>query len=247
LNNPHVPRKFVLEGERAMRRNPTIFISCFAVFTCGRSALPAERPGAAAASHTSNAATAVSDDRSLTVRVYSTGIASPGLLTDGMAVSRTVLRAAGITPVWIRCMSHLVVDSACTNEAADDEVIVRIRAGAYRRGDGRCGQTVWNPAGRSQLVTIHIGCVGDVADSQGVTRDVVFGFMLAHEIGHVLAGPEHRPLGIMQAVYDATTWDRAAHGSLMFHKDEAETLRQALATRHGQARGVGLNDIGIRD
>jgi hypothetical protein len=69
-----------------------------------------------------------------------------------------------------------------------------------------------------------------VAEQRHLQPDVLFGYVLAHEIGHLLLGPHaHSASGLMRA-----HWDRddmaygVAQGSFTFSADEADRIRRVL-------------------
>jgi len=72
------------------------------------------------------------------------------------------------------------------------------------------------------------------ADESGSPPDLTLGYVMAHEIGHLM-GLGHRPGGIMTAAFSRQDLHRAASGSLTFAPDDARELRQAVA----QSQGVG--------
>jgi hypothetical protein len=72
------------------------------------------------------------------------------------------------------------------------------------------------------------------ADESGSTPELTLGYVMAHEIGHLM-GLGHRPGGIMTAAFSAQDLHRAAIGWLTFARDDASELRQAVA----QSPGVG--------
>jgi hypothetical protein len=69
-----------------------------------------------------------------------------------------------------------------------------------------------------------------VAEQHGLQPEVLFGYVLAHEIGHLLLGPHaHSAAGLMRAY-----WDRhdiahgVAQGTFTFSADEADRIRRVL-------------------
>jgi hypothetical protein len=66
------------------------------------------------------------------------------------------------------------------------------------------------------------------SDDSGSPPDVTLGYVMAHEIGHLM-GLGHRPDGIMTAAFSVQDLHRAAIGWLTFAPDDARQLRQAVA------------------
>jgi hypothetical protein len=66
------------------------------------------------------------------------------------------------------------------------------------------------------------------SDDNGSPVDLTMGYVMAHEIGHLM-GLGHRPGGIMTAAFSAQDLQRAAYGWLTFTRDDARELRHAVA------------------
>jgi len=66
------------------------------------------------------------------------------------------------------------------------------------------------------------------SDDSGSPIDLTLGYVMAHEIGHLM-GLGHRSGGIMSAAFSAQDLQRAAYGWLTFARDDARELRHAVA------------------
>lgn len=69
------------------------------------------------------------------------------------------------------------------------------------------------------------------ADAACSPADLTLGYVMAHEIGHLM-GLGHRPGGIMTAAFTSHDLHRAATGWLGFAEDDARELRSAVAQSH---------------
>jgi hypothetical protein len=68
-----------------------------------------------------------------------------------------------------------------------------------------------------------------------VTKPVILGMALAHEIGHLLLNLEsHSPTGIMRANWSMDDLLEASYGNLAFTTQQAESIRGDVARRMGQ-------------
>ncbi len=68
-----------------------------------------------------------------------------------------------------------------------------------------------------------------------VTKPVILGMALAHEIGHLLLNLEsHSPTGIMLANWSMNDLLEASYGNLAFTTQQAESIRGDVARRMGQ-------------
>jgi|SRR5579862_183878 len=78
--------------------------------------------------------------------------------------------------------------------------------------------------------------IEELAKTSGST-DVILGHAMAHEIGHLLMGASHSPIGLMRPRWDKGDIKTAAQGRLRFTAAQAETLRGVVA---GRANEMGL-------
>jgi hypothetical protein len=61
---------------------------------------------------------------------------------------------------------------------------------------------------------------------------VILGCMIAHEIGHLLLGPNsHSPSGVMQPRWEAKQVQQVLKGALVFNKQQAALIRLEVQRR----------------
>jgi hypothetical protein len=77
------------------------------------------------------------------------------------------------------------------------------------------------------------------------TASVILGYVMAHEVGHLLLGPGHQPTGIMGARWNRDDLQRAACGQLCFSREQAELLRAAVAARPESQPAPGISIAGL--
>jgi len=79
-----------------------------------------------------------------------------------------------------------------------------------------------------------------IAKKAGLSRAVILGHILAHEIGHLLLGRDsHSPSGIMHVPWLTEELRLATQGSLLF------TLRQAKRMRANAAERIRAGASGV--
>ncbi len=84
--------------------------------------------------------------------------------------------------------------------------------------------------------TVFWDRIEELAQTAG-SADVILGHAVAHEIGHLLMGPEHSQIGLMRPRWGKADIKMAARGRLRFTPAQAEALRGIVARR---ATGPGL-------
>ena len=60
---------------------------------------------------------------------------------------------------------------------------------------------------------------------------VLLGFVIAHELGHLLLGAGHTPDGVMQAAWGQRQMDALRQRWLKFNEENATRIRRGLDTR----------------
>jgi len=75
--------------------------------------------------------------------------------------------------------------------------------------------------------------------------------MIAHEIGHLLLGPNsHSPSGIMQARWEAEQVQQLLKGALVFDKRQAARIQEEVQRRmeaQVSDRSAGTLSLGIKE
>ena len=79
-------------------------------------------------------------------------------------------------------------------------------------------------------ISVFYGDVEALAQMYGVRSGVLFGFVIAHELGHLLLGPHaHTGLGLMRPVWTRTdVLNGVAQGQFHFSAAEGERIRRRL-------------------
>lgn len=147
------------------------------------------------------------------------------LLREAVATAGYIMRKAGIGIDWRIC----VTDSGCGGFSGDE---LRVRFVNSRglhglKETGACGVSQW-----SYLALVIVDRVDLLARGREWERGILFGIVIAHELGHLLLGPdEHSVAGIMQARWRTDDFDRAAQGLLLFHPNQESKMRTAAHVR----------------
>jgi hypothetical protein len=138
----------------------------------------------------------------------------PAVLLDrAESIAANVYRDIGVAIEWSDCRDQeggLEVDLT-TRDALDAPV-----------ADATLGFA--EPGG--SVATVLYDRVGKFAKRFGVKREVLLGYAIAHEIGHLLLPPNsHSPSGVMRASLDL---DQAAAKKLRFTREQGELILDRL-------------------
>jgi len=158
------------------------------------------------------------------------GVSEP-VVAKAKAETELVFRSAGVTVVWGDC------DASPTPEALQREpwFFVRLRTGKPPLTAGPASLDVMGKA----FVEEHGGTMADAyfqaiqATSEQHHGDsgVLLGFVMAHELGHLLLGAGHTPDGVMQAAWSQKQMDALRQRWLRFTEEGAARIRRSLETR----------------
>ncbi len=159
-------------------------------------------------------------DIELPVRVYNASRMSASQLNAGLTLTARLIERAGIAVAWIDCTNG---GAACDAPATERDTVLRIVQGP---SDG--ARRVSEPAGEAvgAYATVFYDAVARRAGMAGADADVVFALTAAHEIGHLLLGPnQHSGAGLMKANWRAADLKRASREASAMGFSDAEAHR----------------------
>jgi hypothetical protein len=165
----------------------------------------------------------------MTVSVCSPGHLSAKLLAGAESVAANLFHSAGIEIVWARCELGLEGDAAVRQHW----FTVRFRAGrpfvppALAALDtlGEAFTSVDEPG---YIVEVYYEAVETLAQTKQSEVSTLLGFAMAHELGHLLLGPQHAPRGVMRAAWDLNDLEAMRQGCLRFRPAESARMRTVL-------------------
>lgn len=85
------------------------------------------------------------------------------------------------------------------------------------------------------VAEVYYEQVATLAQARQVDSKKLLGYVMAHELAHLLLGPRHAPVGLMRAAWDAQDLAAMRQGSLRFNAAEGTRLREALHGAVGRA------------
>ena len=162
----------------------------------------------------------------LTVVVFDYARTPHELVISAAREARRVFRTAGVETEWIFC--HPTQGCYVPERFVQVKILPRpIRSMTVSSqvlgSTVTCGATKYCAASY-----IFYDRVLAFADDTVSPPNLALGYVMAHEIGHLM-GLGHRPGGVMTAAFSAQDLHRAASGWLTFARDDARELRQAIA------------------
>jgi hypothetical protein len=183
------------------------------------------------------AGSAAGNDRPgvVTLRVYDT-VSLPARVTEAMRVTTESALGGAVTLRWLNCTASEQRDAGCDDERTSRDVVVRVLGEHEPWARPVCGYALTSrPA--SGFISLAYECArraaataarGAVRDRSHATEAQVLGYVLAHELAHVLMpGVPHSYDGLFSAHLGRKHWQRHQQGSLEFAPADVARLRAA--------------------
>lgn len=177
----------------------------------------------------------------ITVRVFNYAQVGNRTLAGAKQHAREVLSRVEVKIEWLDCpASHAEVrtNTACRGRPTSTELVIRI---VPRSQNPHCqlGFAAL-PKGEGKLAThasVFYEAAEDLAAGYSASNAQMLGYILAHEIGHLLLGEgSHAGKGIMRTPWRKPEMERAAEGRLGFSAKQARRMQANLLARAAKYR-----------
>jgi len=164
------------------------------------------------------------------------GVREP-IVAAAKAETELVYRAAGVTIVWRNCDA---LPGAAELER-DPWFIIRLRTGKPPATVGPASLDVMGKAfvedDGGYMADAYFQAIEATSERHRGDSGVLLGFVMAHELGHLLLGAGHTSDGVMQAAWGQKQMDALRQRWLRFTNESAERIRRALEARTGRDAG----------
>jgi hypothetical protein len=140
-----------------------------------------------------------------------------------------VFRAMGIKIQWAGC-----AEVGAADPSQRPNLIVRLRQAGHIAKVGpvsleAMGRAFIDDTGYGFMVDTYYGAIRDLTLLWPLAAgDQMLGYVMAHELGHLLLGPGHRPRGIMRATWGREELEAIQHRHLKFDDDERAAILRRL-------------------
>ena len=165
---------------------------------------------------------------SITVWVRNRAEVPNYLVSQAQAVVQRIFRKAGVATVWVAAPydqgssqeSQFIIDILSRDEAN------RLDVTRSAETLGVAPTSGFEP-GRLAYVFYHR--IGEASRESEINPRYVLGIAMAHELGHLLLPyGAHSTTGLMRANWTTADLQRAAHGQLLFTREQAELIRSRI-------------------
>lgn len=162
----------------------------------------------------------------LVVKLFNYAQVSPRVLAGAQREAVRVFQEAGILLSWVECgLSEQDTEKFLACEHVTDPVrlfvnIIPMAAGLTR--PGKFGLSFEMHA----VVFYHL--VERAAEDSRLSKALILGCVMAHELGHLLLGENSHSTGIMADTLRRRDFERAEKGQLVFTPQQAEQMRARI-------------------
>lgn len=189
----------------------------------------------AAALHAAGSTPGDDQRGTVTLRVYDT-VSLPADVMDTLRDTAASVLAGALTLRWLNCTLSAPPEAECDDERTSRDVLVRVMAEHESPDRSACGFALTSPAERG-FISLAYECAvraaaavarGPVRDRSHPSAGQVLGYVLAHELAHVLMpGVPHSYDGLFSAHLGRKHWKRHQQGWLAFTSTDIARLREA--------------------
>jgi hypothetical protein len=172
----------------------------------------------------------VAPDLTLTIRVYNYAQTSSTVLDEAEREAGRIFGEAGLTTVWLDCMSR---QAPCQQAIGTADIRLRILPSPVRNS---LQDAVFGFAVAPVLATVYYESVLALSkyDEREFEGSVVLGCAMVHEIGHLLLGSNsHSVSGVMQARWERRQIQEELRGAAIFTPNQARLIRAGMRRRNG--------------
>lgn len=177
----------------------------------------------------------------ITVRVHDYAQVAPKILEQAKREATTILDETGVESIWADCPpGGRPGDEVCTQAYTATDLVLRIlpqamAAHVQLNGDTFGFAAVSTDERPSFAASIFYHRAKDLSHNLGYSCAATLGYVMAHEIGHLLLGTNsHSPFGIMRARLTREDLLRP----LSFSTTQAEHIRIEVRRRNTVAASV---------
>jgi hypothetical protein len=178
---------------------------------------------------------AIGGAQPLTVIVHNYADVGVPMLERAQREAARILGTAGAEVKWVNCRNNVETSPLCGKRPDSTELVLDLLpAGTSRRGtsEGALGYAI---PPKSSTFGSYAGVLFDRVERlsvRSVSKSVVLGHAMAHELGHLLLEPGwHAPSGIMMSEWHRKELHKAAQGNLVFRTADRRTIEENIRRR----------------
>jgi hypothetical protein len=170
----------------------------------------------------------------MTVSICTTGHLREADVAAAENTAQSLFHPAGIDVKWASCEAGLEGDEAAqqhwfTLRLRDGESFIPLSSGAGRT----LGEAFLLEDGGAYIGEVYYQPVQMLAEAHNADSTVLLGYVIAHELCHLLLGGKHSQQGVMRAAWDSSDLASMTRAALKFSPSEGARMRQVLQESGG--------------
>jgi hypothetical protein len=159
------------------------------------------------------------------------GVRQP-ILARARMETELVFRSAKVDVAWVDCDETRPQDS----QGRVPVFVIRLRTDITPRATKsvsleEMGRAFVSDDSAGFLADAYVPAVQAVAERYQADAGMLLGFVIAHELGHLILGPGHTPDGIMCARWEGKEVRALRQRWLRFNRTQAQSIRNFFAVR----------------
>ncbi len=160
----------------------------------------------------------------ISVAVCNSGALTESALRRAEAEAQAAFRSAQIKIEW----------SDCLDLAGRYPLIVRLRTDKPPRRAAASsldamGRAFLDQDGKGYIADAYIRSVREMSNFHGADASLVLGFVIAHELGHLLLGPGHARTGVMSSAWGGRELRALSQRWLRFNAEQRARMQGVLS------------------
>jgi predicted metalloprotease len=169
----------------------------------------------------------------MNVSICNQGHLPEPLIAQAETEAAIVFRSMDVEVAWAKCQ-----DEVATEEAGRGlRFVIRLRNDHPPKASGPAsldamGRAYVSAPNDGYIADIYYKAVQEIAERYGTDADGLLGYVIAHELGHLLLGPGHSPHGIMHAPWNNSDATAVKQRGLKFTSTQQERIHQTLQARN---------------
>lgn len=180
--------------------------------------------------------------KQITIRIHNYAQVETRVLVNAERITDDILHEAGVEVGWLECSAGQV-EPVCQTPMGPTDVTLNLLPRSMSRRfhlrldafgvaledeEGGLGSDAW----------IFCDLVKDAAAQRQLTRSVLMGTVIAHELGHLLLSTNsHSAFGLMRANWSSKELSAVEHRAMYFSSSESKRIQQAMIVRRQSREG----------
>ena len=171
----------------------------------------------------------VACDLRLTLVVYDHVLLGEAKLAEVENTTSEIFRRTGVQLVWIEGFGYAATRRDALTPPREDPATLVVKLQPESEAARYGVRSMCGGIGFTSGAIIFVPRIDPTSTVSDVTRT---GYVIAHEIGHILLGPNaHSIVGIMRGTLLQQDWENAAQGTLGFTQSQSQQIRTWIAER----------------